>query len=291
MMQSWIGRYIDEKRGLGELTADTAVKYEQFLRRFAAQSTKPVVELDRSDLAAHLIALGGAASTQRVRTAMLRSFFAWCVEAGLLDRSPAGGLRPGEIPKRPPRFLERDEVGPVLGVVANSRDRLVVELGVQVGLRRKEVHDLNLGDVNWAEGVIGIRGKGHNGEVSRIVPITASLRAALRAYLAEAPVFDHDAPLIRNHRGGRLSKTYISISVSAAMTKAGVKQASGDGKSMHALRHTCAQHLVDDGAAIRDVQALLGHATIMTTETYTRRKIAKDRLLTITEGRSYGEAG
>lgn len=290
-MHTWVEQYIAEKTMMGELTTETATNYASVLRRFVTSTSKPPDELERADLMDHLASLGGKPGTQRWRIAVLRSFFGWCVETRLLTYSPAAGLRSRTPTVREPRFLEPEQVGPVMTEALTTRDRLIVVLGVQVGLRRKEVWELNVADISWDDDVIAIRGKGHSGEVSRLVPITTELRSALRAYIIESPPFvgtGELVPLIRNFRGGRLSKTYISVLVSRAMTQAGVKERSGDGKSMHALRHTCFQHLADAGHDIREIQALAGHTSQTTTEIYLRRKVARERLRMLTEGRRYG---
>lgn len=286
----WIGRYLIEKQAMADFTATTARTHGGQLRRFAAQVQRPPDEIDRNDITEYLTALGGKPSTQAYRLVVIKGFFGWCVDTGLLAKSPAAGIKSPRLPESPPRFLESAEVGGLLLLGAlTTRDKLIVELAVQVGLRRREVWALDVGDINRADRVIAVKGKGHRGEVDRYVPLTESTHGALRAYLTEWPTFE--GALIRNYKGGRLSRTNISTVVSEAMMRAGVKQAAGDGKSMHALRHTCFQHLIDNGAEIRQVQALAGHASVTTTENYLRRQIATDVLRTLTEGRSYGAAG
>lgn len=283
-MKAWIAMFLSEKQTTGDLSATTATSYATILNRFAESTTKRLDEIDRTDITEHLMALGGRPGTQNWRISVFKSFFGWCVATGILTRSPVATLRTRQQVGRTPRFLEREQVGPVIAMLS-PRDQLIVELGVQVGLRRREVWALDVEDINWADEVIAIRGKGGRGEVTRVVPITRTLRSALAAYLAESPTFT--GPVIRNLAGQRISKTTISKIVSDAMMRAGVKTGPWDGKSMHALRHTCFQHLADDGKDIRDIQALAGHSSVVVTEIYLRRKVAADRLRSLTEGRDY----
>ncbi len=292
-MQGIIDRFIDDRVRAGVFTGDTPKSYQGVLRLFADATLQPLAAVTRSDVVDFLDSRTGKKSSRGWRVAVLSSFFDWCVGEGLIDRSPVAGLKGPRTShlEKAPRFLERDEVAAVLAKAKTARDRVIICLGVQVGLRRKEIHALDLSDVDWQAGIIRVRGKGYDGDISRIVPITTELRAALRTYLAESPPFTGDGepqPVVRNYLGRRLAKTTMSTIVSEAMTAAGVKHEPWDGKSLHGLRHTTVQHLLDDGADIRLVQQLVGHASVTTTENYARRRAANELLLRLAERRSYG---
>ena len=108
----------------------------------------------------------------------------------------------------------------------------------------------------------------------------------LVAYLTVSPAFQ--GPLFRSFVSGqRLSIRAIGDQISDAMYRAGIKKGPNDGKSLHALRHSFAQHLIDNGTNVRDVQAGMGHEEQRTTEIYLRRKKAAEELRDVLEGRRY----
>lgn len=281
-----VERYVAEKVALGDYSPQSAVQVASVLRRFSVGvgDIHPG-ELTRSHITAYLASQTGNARTQRNRLSAIRTFTAWCHANDIIGKDPAAAMKSTKVPVGESRFLEPDEVTLVLAEAKSPRDRLLILLLVQMGLRRGEAADIDIEDIDFAERLLAVHGKGYRGAVSRVVSIPVQAFEALRAFLHAEPVFS--GPLLRNYRGGRISRNKVSQIVAAAMYDAGVKASPYDGRSAHALRHTMVQHLVDAGKELRDIQAFAGHASIQTTELYARRKIAVDKLRAASEGRTY----
>jgi integrase/recombinase XerD len=151
------------------------------------------------------------------------------------------------------------------------RDRAILELLYASGLRISELVGLDLDDVDMAEQLVTVTGKGSK---QRLVPFGGEAAAALEAWMVRArPTFrPRSAALFLNRRGRRLTRQGGWKIVKAHAAKAGL----GEAVSPHVLRHSFATHLVDGGADVRVVQELLGHATVATTQIYTL--VSRERL-------------
>jgi integrase/recombinase XerC len=277
------------------LTERTAHDDAALIRRLAEfVPGKGIGEVTRLDLVTFATRNGpgeAKATTKRQRLGVLRPFFEWLVENDIIDRNPIRAVRSPALPDPEPRFLTHGEVQRLVAVVTNPRDLLLVLIATHIGLRRKELHELDIEDIDRVDRTLGARGKGYRGEVSRRLPIPTEVWEHLEPFLdglgaTEGPVFRSESARV-SPTGPRLSVRWISSTVSKAMLRAGIKTAMGDGKSAHALRHTMAQHLVDAGADIRKVQAVMGHRQVRTTEGYARRKLAPEELRPVVEGRQY----
>ncbi|HEY8515223.1 MAG TPA: tyrosine recombinase XerC [Candidatus Binatia bacterium] len=201
--------------------------------------------------------------------AVLRSFFAFLKRRGTIEASPAATLRTPRFTRTLPRFVSERDLARVLdperpiGDRRAARDAALLEVLYGSGLRASEVVALDWRDVSLAQRQVHVRaGKGNK---DRIVPLTSAARAALQAL---ADVSGGRAagsePVFRNLRGTRLDVRSVARIVARAMRDAGVEPVNP-----HALRHSCATHLLDGGADLRSIQELLGHASLATTQRYT----------------------
>jgi integrase/recombinase XerC len=151
-----------------------------------------------------------------------------------------------------------------------ARDRALLELLYATGIRAAELVNLNIGDINWEEGFLLVFGKGRK---ERSVPLGTHAQKALRAYLGERKL-DQSAshlPLFINKYNRRLSTRSIQRIVQKYVHHTAINK----NISPHTLRHAFATHLLDGGANIRDIQELLGHASLSTTQKYTHLSTAK----------------
>lgn len=173
----------------------------------------------------------------------------------------------------------------MLAEATDGRARLVLLLMLQEGLRRREVAGLTLGDIDMAERTMLVVGKGNH---ERVLPISSETWAALTAYLAGERIVG--GPLIRSAKDHRspVQPATIGRLVSALMLAAGVKQRPYDGRSGHSCRHTAASDTLKSGAHLRDVQRMLGHIHLTSTEVYLPL-IVQD-LREAMGGRRYGPA-
>lgn len=176
------------------------------------------------------------------------------------------------LPPRPARLLpdplSREQVEALLQAPDgagrfSARDRALVELLYACGLRASEAARLRRSDVNLEVGYVRCLGKGSK---ERVVPLGRPAREALAAYLAEDPGAPSEAPVFRSLRGGALARQTVWRIVRKLARRAGLARRVYP----HAVRHSFATHLVENGADLRYVQEMLGHAKISTTQIYTR---------------------
>jgi integrase/recombinase XerD len=216
--------------------------------------------------------------------AAVRSFHRFCVEEGLVLSDPSEDIGGPRVPQGIPKALSESDVEALLGAVPGDdpralRDRAILETLYAGGLRISELVGLERGDLDLRDGVARVLGKGSK---ERVVPLGRTARAALDDYLARGrPELERRNPttgkrggeaVFLNARGGRLTRQGAWLIVRAAGDRAGL----GDRLFPHVLRHSCATHMLDHGADIRVVQELLGHASLSTTQVYTR--VSPERL-------------
>ena len=266
--------------------------YAGFLRRRAGKAAVDPSRLTEGDVDAYVDHLKSArdeegrprwsaASVARMLVAV-RSFHRFCLTEGHLAADPSEDVTAPRVPQGIPKALTEPEVEALLAAVTGDsptarRDRAILETLYAAGLRISELVGLDLGAIDLEEGFLRAFGKGSK---ERIVPVGHTASAAITAWLpARAVVLararrdrtDPDA-LFVNPRGGRLTRQGCWKIVSAYGLRAGL----GGRLSPHVLRHSCATHMVDRGADLRVVQELLGHASVSTTQIYT--KVTQSRL-------------
>ena len=226
------------------------------------------------------------ASVARALVAV-RSFHRFCLEEGFVASDPSEEVGAPRVPQGIPKALTEDEVEALLGTVVGDtaralRDRAIVETLYATGVRISELVGLDRRDLDLDDGLIRVLGKGSK---ERIVPVGRSARDALGVYLAQGrpqlvrpnrSAGDGEA-VVLNVRGGRLSRQSCWKMVRTAGERAGLTGRL----SPHVLRHSCATHMLERGADIRVVQELLGHASISTTQVYT--KVSPERLRAVYE--------
>jgi integrase/recombinase XerD len=220
-----------------------------------------------------------AASSIARAIAAVRSFHRFCAEEGLVRSDPSGDVGGPRVPQGIPKALDESEVEALLAAVPGDdpraqRDRAILELLYAGGFRISELVGLELGDLALRDGTVRVLGKGSK---ERVVPVGRTARAALTDYLTHGRLAlertgRRTEAVFLNARGGRLTRQGAWLIVRAAGDRAGL----GDRLYPHVLRHSCATHMLDHGADIRVVQELLGHASLSTTQVYTR--VSPERL-------------
>jgi site-specific recombinase XerD len=231
---------------------------------------------------AHLSEQGAAATTTARKLAALRALFASQREHGLIAQNPADLVSTPRRPSHLPRVLSARETARLLDAIPATgplelRDRALFELAYACGLRAEELVSLRIGDVDHDAEQVRVEGKGRK---TRFVPVGEPAMAAMRRYLERArPALEAVPPATpAAHDALFLSKTGRPLGTSdvrrrlrtwiARLAAAGDRNA--DGVSPHALRHSFATHLLDGGADLRSIQELLGHASVSSTQIYTR---------------------
>ncbi len=231
--------------------------------------------------------VGAPASVAR-QLAAIRMLHRFLVEEGLRSDDPTGDLEGVRVPAGLPKPLSEAEVTSLLDAVVGTdpvslRDRAMLELLYATGARISEVCGLSIGDVDLDRRTARLYGKGSK---ERLVPVGRVAIEALRAWQGEsgrkhlvparfARRGDAEAVFL-NQRGGRMSRQLAWSVVKTYGRRAGIDEAH---LSPHVLRHSCATHLLDHGADLRVVQELLGHASVSTTQVYT--KVSTERLMQV----------
>ena len=211
----------------------------------------------------------------------LKSWFAWMARERLIEHDPARELQLPREEKRLPRHaLTQSEVEAVLAQADPAtpfglRNRAILETLYSTGLRREEVLSLHLGDLDHERSTVLVRrGKGNK---DRVVPIGARALAWIAKYQAEARsalLGDLSTPcLFVTRNGGSMSPNQLSHTVRVYIEQAGIAKNG----ACHLLRHTAATLMLEGGADVRYIQAMLGHASLATTQIYTHVSIAKLR--------------
>ena len=217
------------------------------------------------------------------KLASIRAFYRHLVQAGVLEANPAELVATPKRDSYLPRVLKPGEVADVLeripaGSPLDLRDRAMFELAYSAGLRAEEIVNLDLTDLDADAEELRVTGKGSK---ARIVPAGEPAWGALGLYLARGrPRLASAASGERVEQALFLSKSGRRLSTSDVRRRLRLSTArvgSGAGVTPHTLRHSFASHLLEGGADLRAIQELLGHATISTTQVYTRVESARLR--------------
>jgi integrase/recombinase XerD len=213
------------------------------------------------------------------KVAALRSFFRFLLLDGFIAHDPTETLETPKTWRALPKYLTVDEVNqllqqPDLGTPQGIRDRAMLEVLYATGLRVSELVGLKLSDLNFEVGFLRTLGKGAK---ERIVPIGDSAIEATTAYLEQAyPKYKSKNPttpfLFLSQKGGAMTRQNFWVLVE----KYGKRVGLASRLSPHVLRHSFATHLLENGADLRAVQLMLGHADISTTQIYTH--VTRERL-------------
>jgi integrase/recombinase XerD len=260
------------------VASNTVAAYRRDLDRYAA--FVGAGSLEQADVAGFLRLLRtgdsdhpplSASSAARAVSAV-RGLHRFAVREELVATDVAASVRPPSLGRRLPRGLSVDEVSALLDAArgpepANVRDLALLEFLYGTGARVSEAVTCAVDDVDLVDATVLLRGKGGR---HRMVPLGSYAVAAVHAYLAVRPVLlarsknRDNHTLFRNARGGPLTRQGAWTLLRAAASRAGLEVYP------HALRHSFATHLLDGGADVRVVQELLGHASVTTTQIYTK---------------------
>jgi integrase/recombinase XerD len=276
--------YLKVEKGLAELTVSSyksdLLKFSEFMRRLRRE----LVEARREDIRAFLTQMFSKSLKDRSvarRLSALRHFYKYLLLDRMVQHDPTLEIDSPKQWKVLPKSLAATDIDILLKEVEPhdasgleaaraQRDRAMLEVLYASGLRVSELINIKLEDLKLELGHVLVRGKG---DKERLVPLGRAAQEAVRDYMDQArPVLlkGKVSPLLFVRRGGsRLSRQRAWQMVDAASS-------SITHASPHTLRHSCATHMVENGADLRTVQTILGHADISTTQIYTH--VALDRL-------------
>jgi integrase/recombinase XerD len=281
----FIEDYIDHLRVERGLAENSIVAYGHDLSRlaaFAGGRRKHVLDLQQRDLTDFIARLreGGLSARSAARAVhAVRGLYRFAVREGRIDADPMENLKAPRSFAALPRYLTSPQVdallaAPDVATPLGIRDRAILEVLYATGLRVSELIGLRPGDLDMQVGVLTCFGKGRK---ERLVPLGRTARKWVQRYVEEVRgaltrLRPSAAELFLSQRGGRLSRMGLWGIVRRHAVTAGVERTL----TPHVLRHSFATHLLERGADLRALQAMLGHADISTTQIYTH--VTRERL-------------
>jgi integrase/recombinase XerD len=269
--------YLIEKKGYSE---NTLAAYRNDLSQFMGFASRQVSDWAQvnqrliTDYILHMKEREYASSTVARKVAAIKSFFHHLVAMGSIADDPTATLDSPRVKKRLPRTISVADMERLLAEPAKFsspkalRDCALLELLYATGMRVTEAVSLNIQDLNLPSGTVRVR----QGRASkeRVLPLYERARKALENYLQKGRlqlIRDPGEPsLFLNHRGKRLTRQGLWLIIKAYVEKAGIDFEV----TPHTLRHSFATHKLREGASLHEIQKLLGHANISTTQIYTQ---------------------
>ncbi len=297
---AWVSKFFTHLAADRGASVYTQRNYQQAISEFFLwqknERKQPPVwdKLQRDDFRTYLRFLGrqklGRAAIA-LRFSALRTFYKYLIRHGAVEVSPIKNISLPKMPQRLPQFLtvnqmvdllkaplevlnapKRKSAGRPISVAACYRDVAILETIYSCGLRISEMVGLRVEDVDWAEQIVRVRGKGKK---ERLLPISKTAMAAIKHYwthLAEPPTGKARVFLSETKKRSPMSGVMLQRRLKDYLVRAGLDPSI----TPHKLRHSYATHLLDAGADLRSVQELLGHAHLVTTQVYTH--VSTERL-------------
>ena len=276
-MSDIIDKYLQYIKLELNLSEHTQVAYGNDLRQWEQFLTGGGEQLDvasvtASDIRAWLLQLSGSgdsARTLRRKVQAVRSFYKWLMRNGTVVVNPAASVELARVPKRLPQLVREDSVDSLLDSKIDDadfeqvRNRLIVMMLYETGMRRGELIGLLDKNVDTAKGELKVHGKR---DKDRIIPFGTELADWIEKYrsLRDDQALEGEHFFVRES-GEPLYPMLVYRIVREALTEAGVTSK----RSPHVLRHTFATSMLNDGAALNSVKELLGHESLATTQIYT----------------------
>lgn len=283
-MHEEIEAFLDYLMAEKNYSTNTIAAYRNDLTQFAEHlmqhedggALEQWSEVTKADIVDYILAMKErqyASSTVARKVAAIKSFFHHLKNEGIIAEDPSATLESPQVKKSLPRAISVEEVERLLAAPASSdtpkalRDAALLELLYATGMRVTELVSLDVSDVDLAAGTVLCRGKGDR---ERMVPIYDRAAQALALYLEQGrPKLlsdPNETALFLNHRGERLTRQGLWLIIKEYVEAVGI----ASDVTPHTLRHSFATHMLHGGAKLRDVQKLLGHANISTTQVYTQ---------------------
>lgn len=267
--------YLRLEKGLSSNTIEAYMQDVDKLSKFLEIENKLVTDVTLDDLRAFLAALtdvGIHPRTQARLLSSLRSLYGFLNIDGYMDNNPVEMITSPKIGMHLPDVLTLEEIDKIMDVIDTSmfegqRNRAIIELLYSCGLRVSELCNLRMSDLYLADEFIKITGKGNK---QRLVPVSERAISELDYYFYEReriaikPEYE-DYVFVSERRGKPLSRITVFWTIKGLVSLAGINKTV----SPHTFRHSFATHLLEGGANLRIIQAILGHESISTTEIYT----------------------
>ncbi len=267
--------YLKLERGLSENTLLAYTRDLNKLANWAEDKDLNPLQLSYTNLSEFIHSIFSehlAARTQSRLISAIKTYYKYLILEDYLEENPSELLETPKLGRKLPDVLNQSEIDDIIAAIdlskeGGERNRAMLETLYGCGLRVSELINLRISDLFFKQNLIRVIGKGNK---ERVVPINSVAIKYIEIYKSEVRVFQtikkgHEDYIFLNRRGHKLTRNMIFTIVKELGVKAGIHKKI----SPHTFRHSFASHLVNNGADIRIVQDLLGHASILTTEIYT----------------------
>ena len=266
-VEAYLAHLSVERQGSAH-TLDAYRRDLSALQAWSLAQGRDLLTLDGEDIRAFVASehrRGLSPKSLQRRLSACRSLYRWLLKQGQVVASPAEAVRAPKAPRKLPQVLDVDEAVQLVEVATDAplgrRDRALLELFYSSGLRLSEVCALKWQDLDFAQGLVTVLGKGSK---QRIVPVGSHARMALQAWRDEVRGAD-DAQVFPGRGGRQITARAVQLRIKQLAMKQGVFKRIHP----HLLRHSFASHVLESSGDLRGVQELLGHADIATTQIYT----------------------
>jgi integrase/recombinase XerC len=268
-----------EKRYSPHTVTAYRIDLDQFFNFLSIQyNATELSGIDHSMIRSWLVSLieeGNSPRSVNRKITTLKSFYRFLLKEGLVNDNPLRKITPPKSAKKLPEFIEKgkmslllDEMNPGDGY-CGLRDRIILEMFYNTGIRLSELINLQEKDVDFHNGTIKVLGKRNK---ERLIPFSQKFGILLKEYVKEKQkTFDYLPSLFLTDSGGKMYPKKVYLIVKKYLSNV----TTLDKKSPHVLRHTFATHLLNNGADLNAVKELLGHANLSATQIYTHNTIEK----------------
>ncbi len=274
-------KFLETEKGYSENTIaayrNDLTQFSKYIRANVSDNWADVTRAHIDDYIAHL--KNGSrkpysSSTIARKVAAIKSFFHYLIADGVVQHDPTATLDSPKVKKRLPKAISIEDINKLLDITTadnapkSHRDHAMLELLYASGMRVTELVSLNVDDVDFEEGTVRVKGK-KRGVKERFIPLTGEALEALRVYIQQGRrqlLHNQKEPaLFLNHRGKRLTRQGSWLIIKRYVEEVGI----AGNVTPHTLRHSFAAHKLSTGKSLQDIQKLLGHANISTTQVYT----------------------
>ncbi|NIA23467.1 MAG: tyrosine recombinase XerC [Proteobacteria bacterium] len=282
--RKYLKKFLDHLENVKRFSEKTIISYKSDLNQFFSyikereniENIEETKKIHIREFISSLMRYGFDRSSANRKLSAIKSFFSFLTETEVIGKNPAILIKAPKTDKKLPSYLTVEEINRLMTLPDTNkwkglRDRAILELLYSTGMRASELINLNVDDIDFEDETVKVFGKGKK---ERIIPFNQSSANAIKNYLTVRGkmIKEKENALIINKNGIRLSQRSLVRIVKSYINVA----APGKKASPHVLRHTFATHLLDSGADLRAVQALLGHSSLATTQIYTH--VSKSRL-------------
>lgn len=269
---SMFSDYLTNQKSNSANTRESYLRDTMFFLEFLSENDVTPLEADEriiQEYVDHLHDLKRSPTTISRNLASVRCFYKFLIFRGLLDTNPAKGIKLEKAVKKLPQVLSGEDIEhllaqPDITEPKGCRDKAMLELLYATGIRASELINLNIKDVNLRSGVLYCRGS----KGVRPIPMYPAAVVAVSDYIYRMRGLivgpESGNALFVNLNGGRLTRQGFWKIVKGYATEAGIKKEI----TPHTLRHSFALHLLENGASVKDIQTMMGHADISSTQVY-----------------------